>query len=92
MKYIIDIDALKHCLDLLDRPCNSIYHVNLNDVYAMIDRFPKDKLDNYPHVNTRSELEICSYCSRYGWDTLQCRDCKAENGYKCFKRKYNDNE
>jgi hypothetical protein len=92
MKYIIDIDALKDCLDLLPTSYTEIGSVNLNDVHAMIDKFPKEKLDNYPSVNTRSAFEICSNCGNYGWDMPQCRHCNSENGYKCFTRKYNDNE
>lgn len=42
MKYIIDIDALKDCLDLLP-----VYYdpnvVDLRDVKKLIDKFPKEK-------------------------------------------------
>ena len=92
MKYIIDIDALKDCLALLPTSYTEIGAVNLNDVCAMIDRFPKEKLDNDLSVNTRSAFEICSHCGNYGWDMPQCRECGSENGYKYFTRKYNDNE
>lgn len=34
----------------------------------------------------------CDECKNYGWDMPQCRDCNSENGYKYFRRKYNDNE
>ena len=92
MKYIIDIDALKSCLDLLPTSYSDIGFVELNDVKKMIDRFPKEKLDSDPTVNTRSAFEICTNCGNDGWDMPQCRDCNSENGYKYFKRKYNDNE
>ena len=45
MKYIIDLDALKECLDLLPTLHNYIDYVDLNDVHAMIDRFPKEKAE-----------------------------------------------
>lgn len=95
MKYIIDIDALKDCLDLLPTSYNSIYDVSLHDVHAMIDRFPKKKVEetnNDPSVSTRPTFEICGHCGNYGWDMPQCRECNSENGYKNFTRRYNDNE
>lgn len=46
MKYIIDIDALKECLDLLPTSFSDIGCVELKDVYKMIDRFPKEKYGN----------------------------------------------
>lgn len=95
MKYIIDIDALKDCLDLLPTSYTEIGSVDLHDVHAMIDRFPKEKVEELniePPVNTRNIFEICGHCGNYGWDMPQCRDCNSENGYKYFTRKYNDNE
>ena len=93
MKYIIDIDALKACLDLLPISYSDVGYVELNDVKRMIDRFPKDKVNNNEAiVNTRSVFEICENCGNYGWDMPQCKECNSENGYKNFTRKYNDNE
>lgn len=46
MKYIIDIDALKECLDLLPTSYSDIGYVELEDVFKMIDRFPKEKYGN----------------------------------------------
>lgn len=46
MKYIIDLDALKDCLDLLPTSYSDIGFVDLNDVKKMIDRFPKEKYGN----------------------------------------------
>lgn len=46
MNYIIDIDALKECLDLLPTSFSDIGYVELKDVYKMIDRFPKEKYPN----------------------------------------------
>ena len=44
MKYIIDIDALKECLDLLPTLFSDPGYVYLNDVIRMIDRFPKEEV------------------------------------------------
>lgn len=44
MKYIIDIDALKECLDLLPSLYSSPDYVDLGDVKKMIDRFPKEEV------------------------------------------------
>lgn len=46
MKYIIDIDALKECLDLLPSSYSDPGYVDLGDVKKMIDRFPKEKYGN----------------------------------------------
>lgn len=93
MKYIIDIDALKACLDLLPTLYSDVGCVELNDVKRMIDRFPKDKVDNNEViVNTRSVFEICENCVNYGWDMPQCKECNAENNFKHFERKCNDND
>ncbi len=48
MKYIIDIDALKDCLDLLQKTWSDdgVYgYVRLSDVKSMIDKFPKEEND-----------------------------------------------
>lgn len=95
MKYIIDIDALKECLDLIFKPycINGKDCVYLDVVKEMIDRFPKDNADNNEAItNTRSVFEFCQDCGNYGWDMPQCRECNSENGYKNFIRKYNDNK
>lgn len=44
MKYIVDVDALKECLDLINQPCEVRGRacVYLDTVKEMIDRFPKD--------------------------------------------------
>lgn len=46
MKYIIDLDALKECLDLLPNPmiCDDNECVYLIDVKEMINRFPKEEV------------------------------------------------
>ncbi len=91
MKYIIDIDALKNCLDLLPVSYSDIGCVDLDDVKKMIDRFPKDKIDNNDATRI-NPFEICQNCGNYGWDMPQCRECNSENGFKYFERKYNDND
>lgn len=91
MKYIIDIDALKACLDLLPTSYSDIGYVELNYVKRMIDRFPKDKVDEGEKYMIRP-FESCQDCGNYGWDMPQCRECNVENNYKYFTRKYNDNE
>lgn len=48
MKYTIDVDALKDCLDLLTKHWSdkgAYGYVRLSDVKAMIDKFPKEKCD-----------------------------------------------
>ena len=45
-KYIIDIDALKECFDLLPKPVrysDDNVLVSLNDIKEMIDKFPKEE-------------------------------------------------
>lgn len=44
MKYIVDIDALKDCLDLLPISYSDVGCVELSMVKRMIDKFPKDEL------------------------------------------------
>jgi hypothetical protein len=93
MKYVIDIDALKECLDLLPSSYSDPNYVDLCDVKKLIDRFPKDKADeNKVIINTRSVFKNCQDCGNYGWDMPQCRECDASNNFKYFERKYNDND
>ena len=45
MKYIIDLDSLKDCLDFIKKPIeNEQELVSLNDVKSFIDSFPKEKV------------------------------------------------
>ena len=46
MKYIVDLDALKECLNLIQRPfCyDGKDCVYLNDVKGLINSFPKEKI------------------------------------------------
>lgn len=49
MKYIVDIDALIDCLDLLPNPDTTDicgFHVYLNDVRELIKKFPKDEYES----------------------------------------------
>ena len=80
-------------MDLLPTSYSDIGYVDLIDVKKLIDRFPKEELnDNFPTVNTRSTFEHCMDCGNFGWDMPQCRECNAENNFKYFERKYNDND
>ena len=47
MNYIIDIDALKDCLNLLPVSYSDAESVCLTDVINMIDKFPKKDFDKY---------------------------------------------
>lgn len=43
MKYVIDLDALKDCMDLLRREkSGGLVSVYLMDVKELIERFPKE--------------------------------------------------
>ena len=46
MKYIIDIDAFKNCLNILYKPFTYDGEdlVYLNDVYELLNKFPKDEV------------------------------------------------
>lgn len=45
MKYIVDLDALKECLNLIQRFClNGKDGVYLNDVKGLINSFPKEEV------------------------------------------------
>ena len=43
MKYIIDLDALKECLELLAMPHKKNKLVSVEAVNKMIDKFPKEE-------------------------------------------------
>lgn len=59
-KYIIDVDALKDCINLLPIPyrVNEIDMVCLNEVQAMIDKFPKDKYGNEYEATLKKLVEL----------------------------------
>lgn len=63
MKYIVDIDALKDCIDLLPKPVKSgnLEYVCLQAVKEMIDKFPKDeyKTEEIKYKNMMKELANC---------------------------------
>lgn len=50
-KYIIDVDALKECLNLLPKRYDASNYttVRIDDVINMIDNFPKDPPINYTY-------------------------------------------
>lgn len=56
MKYVVDIDALKSCLDLLPTSCSDIGYVDLEDVKKMIDRFPKEEVKDTKSTNIRRDV------------------------------------
>lgn len=91
MKYIIDLDALKNCLDLLPTSYSDPDYVDLCDVKKMIDQFPKDKV-NENFKDRVNSLNTCQDCGNYGWDMPQCRECDVSNNFKYFTRKYNDSD
>lgn len=72
MKYIIDIDALKECLDLLPTSFSDIGYVELEDVFKMIDRFPKEK---YPNecMNMLEKLADLNETNKVNQDILNGR-------------------
>lgn len=50
MEYIVNIDALKSCLELMPKcMVNGEPYVSLEYVQEMIDRFPKDDLRRPAH-------------------------------------------
>lgn len=59
-KYIIDVDALKDCINLLPIPyrVNGVDMVCLNEVQAMIDKFPKDKYENEYKATLKKLVEL----------------------------------
>ena len=44
MKYIVDLDALIKCMDVLEKPDGNGKLVRLDDVKKLINAFPKDEL------------------------------------------------
>lgn len=69
MKYIIDIDALKDCLDLLPTSFSDIGCVELKDVIKMIDRFPKEEYGT-EYVDTLKKLTSFNEKNRTNLDIL----------------------
>lgn len=89
MKYIIDIDALKDCLDLLPTSYSDIGYVDLIDVKKLIDRFPKEEVTEKLKDKIKDKMgqfETCANCGHYGWNMPQCKECNAANGFKYFSR------
>ena len=79
MKYIIDINALKDCLDLLPTSCSDIGCVELSDVKKMIDKFPKEKygneyMDMLEKIASLNEEIVCNTQDKKSqFET--CKDC-----------------
>lgn len=57
MKYVVDLDALKNCLDLLPKPVRNgnLEYVCLQAVKEMIDKFPKEEYCDYKKYFDRLE-------------------------------------
>lgn len=72
MKYIIDLDALKECLNLLPKPIRNgnLEYVCLQAVKEMIDKFPKDIVHPLKQL-TEDEFreECCMICPNWKNDT-----------------------
>jgi hypothetical protein len=48
MKYIVDTDALKGCLDCVDCiKVNGGYYIEITIIKEFIDRFPKESLKDF---------------------------------------------
>jgi hypothetical protein len=79
MKYIIDIDALKACLKLLQNPFieNGKACVYLHEVEAMLDSFPKDEYPVKPQTVWRDTLNPQEAIIKY-----LGKDCKTVNDDK----------
>lgn len=99
MKYIIDIDALKDCLDLLPTSYSDIGYVDLIDVKKLIDRFPKEEYGNeYAKMleklaslnediacNTQDKMGQFETCENCGHYGWNMPQCKECNAANGFK-------
>ena len=57
MKYIVDIEALKSCLELTPRcKVNGEPYISLGIVHEMIDRFPKEEYKGAAYNATRNSV------------------------------------
>lgn len=57
MNYIVDIEALKDCLELMPQcKVNGEPYVCLESVYMMIDRFPKEEYRGVTYNATRDSV------------------------------------
>ena len=54
MKYIVDLDGLKACLDLVFKPAvmEGYALVRLEDVKSLVDKFPKDEYKPTKEITT----------------------------------------
>lgn len=86
MKYIIDLDALKECLNLLPKPIRNgnLEYVCLQAVKEMIDKFPKEDYKQNIAMKKLSSDElkekycpICpDWCGKYH-DYSKCKNKKC---------------
>lgn len=60
-KYIIDLDSLYECLDFLSEgKCNGDDYAYLQNVKALIYRFPKDEVEETVNIELKRDIEIKS--------------------------------
>lgn len=58
MKYVVDLDALKDCMDLLETfTVNGHDAAYIHNIKLLIDKFPKESFD-IPKLMTREVYEV----------------------------------
>lgn len=58
-KYIVDMDALFECCDFLSLgKLNGEQYTYVNNVKAMLQRFPKDKVEETITVEVKKNVEL----------------------------------
>lgn len=58
-KYIVDIDALIECCDFLSiGKINGNSYAYVQDVKALIERFPKDKVEETITVEVKQNIKV----------------------------------
>lgn len=58
-KYIVDLDAFYECLDFLaSGKVNGNDWTYVNDVKALIQRFPKDKVEETLEIRVKRDVNI----------------------------------
>lgn len=58
-KYIIDMDALISCCDFLSLgKLNGMSYTYVQNVIALLERFPKTKVEETVNIEMKSEIKI----------------------------------
>lgn len=58
-KYIIDMDALISCCDFLTLgKLNGMNYTYVQNVVALLERFPKTKVEETVNIEVKSEIKI----------------------------------